>query len=465
MSTRIETDAMGPMEVPADRYYGATTARAVENFAFSRLRFSRRFIWAHAAIKAEAAQVNRELGIVERHLADAITAAANEVAAGHHDEHLVVDLFQTGSGTSTNMNVNEVIANLATERLGGALGSKLVHPNDHVNAGQSSNDTIPTAMHVAAVAIFEEELLPGLETLQAALQEKAVAFDHIVKTGRTHLIDALPVRLGQEFRGYATQVRKSIARVRRVLPDLRELTLGSTVVGTGINAAEGFATRVIARLAQRTGFALRETDDHFESLGAKDAAAMASSTLQAVAVALFKIVDDIRWMASGPDGGIGEIRLKPLQPGSSIIPGLGKVNPVICEAVMQIVAHVMGNHAAVVWGAANGNFELNVMAPVIAHNLLESAELLARAATHLAEKTIAPMQADEERCREVVARNYTIVTALTPRIGYDKAAEVARLAREQRRPVREIAVELQVLPEDELDAVLDLARLTRGGRL
>ena len=464
MSTRTTHDAMGPMEVPVDAYYGANTQRAVENFALSSLRFGRRFIWAHALIKSEAAKVNRDLGILPDDVAGAIVAAADEVADGALDDQFVIDIFQTGSGTSTNMNVNEVVAARASEIITGDRTSGRVHPNDDVNAGQSSNDSIPTSIHLAAVAELREALLPALEHLAATLRSKASEVDHVVKVGRTHLMDALPIRLGQELGAYATQIEKGARRIREVLPHVEELALGGTVVGTGLNAAPGFADGVIARLAERTGYPLRPADDRFEALGAKDGAVMVSGALRTIAVSLFKIANDLRWLNSGPAGGIGEIRLRPLQPGSSIIPGLAKVNAVICEAVMMAVAQVVGNDASVVWAAAHGNFELNVMMPVLAHNLLEEIGLLATSATSLADKTVADFEVDEERCRELLERNVTLVTALTPLVGYDMSAAVAAEALTSGRSVREVAAELTELTDEALDAALELRGLTEGGR-
>ncbi len=458
---RTERDSMGEVQVPDDALYGASTQRAVENFPISGLRFGRRFIWALGLIKGEAAQVNQELGFLDAEQADAITAAATEVVAGTLDGQFVLDIFQTGSGTSTNMNANEVIANRASVLLGGAAGSKLIHPNDHVNAGQSSNDVIPTAIHVAAVATLREVAIPGLEELAEALAAKAEEFDPIVKSGRTHLMDATPVRLGQEFGGYAAQAAKAAARLQDALGDLEELALGGTATGTGINAPPGFAAAVIARIAGRTGYPFREAADHFEAQGAKDAAVAASGALKAAAVALFKIANDLRWLASGPRTAIAEIRLPELQPGSSIMPG--KVNPVIPEMAMQVAAQVVGNDAAVTWAAANGNFELNVMMPVLAHNLLESAELVGTAASVLVDKCVAGITADAARATELVERNIIVVTALVPHIGYDLAAKVSKEAFASGRSVRAVALEMGVLPEDELDKALDLYPMTEGG--
>ncbi|MDK1019405.1 MAG: class II fumarate hydratase [Actinomycetota bacterium] len=458
---RIERDSMGEVQVPTDAYYGASTQRAVDNFPISDLRFGRTFIWALGLLKASAAVTNKAMGSIDPEKADAIIQAAEEVMAGDHDAHFVVDIFQTGSGTSTNMNANEVIANRATEILGGELGSKLVHPNDDINAGQSSNDVIPTAIHVAAVAGIEQNLLPALDSLAASLEEKAVEFDDILKSGRTHLMDATPVRLGQEFGGYATQVRYGAQRVRRVLPELLELALGGTAVGTGINAPEGFAAGTIAEMSKRSGYSFVEAPDHFEAQAAKDATVSASGALKTVAVSLFKIANDLRWLSSGPRTGIAEITLPSLQPGSSIMPG--KVNPVISEMMMQVASQVIGNDTAITWGGANGNFELNVMMPLIAHNLLESIDLLASSSTVMREKMIEGIEADAQRARWLLEQNVIIITALVPVIGYDKSAEIAKRAFTEGRGVREVALEMAVLPEDELDAALNLRLMTEGG--
>ena len=452
---------MGEVRVPDGAYYGASTQRAVENFPVSNLRFGRTFIWAIGLLKASAAVANKANGAVDAEKADAIIAAAEAVMAGEFDEHFVVDIFQTGSGTSTNMNANEVIANRATEILGGELGSKLVHPNDHVNAGQSSNDVIPTTIHVAAVAGIEQNLLPALDELAEALEAKAAEFDDILKSGRTHLMDATPVRLGQEFGGYATQVRYGADRIRKVLPELLELALGGTAVGTGINAPAGFAATTIAEMAGRSGYAFVEAPNHFEAQAAKDATVMASGALKTVAVSLFKIANDLRWLSSGPRTGIAEITLPSLQPGSSIMPG--KVNPVISEMVMQVASQVIGNDSAITWGGANGNFELNVMMPLIAHNLLESIDLLATGSTVMREKMVEGIVADAERAQWLLEQNVIIITALVPLIGYDTSAEVAKKAFAEGRGVREVALELEVLPEDELGKALDLRPMTDGG--
>ncbi len=458
---RIERDSMGEVPVPDGAYYGASTQRAVDNFPISNLRFGRTFIWALGLLKASAAVTNKGNGSVDATVADAIVTAAEQVMDGDLDEHFVLDVFQTGSGTSTNMNANEVIANRATELLGGDLGSRLVHPNDHVNAGQSSNDAIPTAIHVAAVAGIEQKLLPALDALAASLEAKATEFDDVLKSGRTHLMDATPVRLGQEFSGYAMQVRNGAGRVRRVLPELLELALGGTAVGTGINAPDGFARDTIAEMARRSGFAFVEAPNHFEAQAGKDATVSASGALKTVAVSLFKIANDLRWLSSGPRTGIAEISLPSLQPGSSIMPG--KVNPVISEMMMQVASQVIGNDTAITWGGANGNFELNVMMPLIAHNLLESIDLLASGSVVMREKMVDGITADPERARWLLEQNVIIITALVPIIGYDRSAEVAKKAFAEGRGVREVALELGVLPEDELNAALDLRPMTEGG--
>lgn len=457
MEYRIEKDSMGEVKVPADALYGASTQRAVDNFPISNHRFSRRFIWALGLQKGSSATIAADTGHLDRAKADAIRQAADEVMEGGLDGQFVLDIFQTGSGTSTNTNGNEVIAARANQIFDGGG----VHPNDDVNFGQSSNDVIPTAIHVAAVAAMREDLLPALATLAASLEAKAAEFADVVKSGRTHLMDATPVTLGQEFGGFATQVRKGAERVEKVLPELEELPLGGTAVGTGINAPDGYAAAVIALMAERTGFPYREADDHFEAQGAKDAAVMASGVLKTIAASLFKIANDIRFLGSGPTSGLAEIRIKPLQPGSSIMPG--KVNPVMSEMMMMVAAQVVGNDAAVTWGGANGNFELNVMMPLIAHNLLESIEILANAAETFAERCVAGIEANDSRARELVERNAIIVTALNPHIGYDNGARIAKEAVASGRSVRDLVLEAGLMTEGELDEALDLKGMTEGG--
>jgi fumarate hydratase, class II len=447
---RVERDSMGEMQVPDDALWGASTQRAVENFPISGERFPRSFLRALGLVKAAAAAANAGLGVLDARRARAIEGAAREVAEGRHDAHFVVDVFQTGSGTSTNMNANEVIANRAAQL---DPGAGRIHPNDHVNASQSSNDVMPTALHVAARESLHRELLPALARLRAALVERATAMDHVVKIGRTHLMDATPVRLGQELRGFARQVELGAVRVTEASEGLAELALGGTAVGTGLNCPPGFPAAVIDRISRETGLAFREAEDHFEAQGARDAAVHASAALRTVAVSLFKIASDVRLLASGPRCGIAELRLPAVQPGSSIMPG--KVNPVICEAVTQVAAQVVGNDAAVAMGGANGQLELNVFIPLIARNLLESIRLLARACEVFTEKGIAGLEADEERARGLVEGSLAMVTVLAPRIGYDAAAAIAKESVATGRTVREIAQERGVLPEDELEALLD----------
>jgi len=454
---RIEKDSLGEMQVPEDALYGAQTQRAVENFPISGQRFGRRFIEALGIIKKSAAMTNAEMGAVDQAIADAIIAAASEVMDGKWDDQFVLDVYQTGSGTSTNMNTNEVVSHRATEILGAN-----VHPNDHVNFGQSSNDVIPTAIYVAARVAIDKELVPGLDHLRAALADKAEAFDGIVKSGRTHLMDATPVRLGQEFRGYATQVAKGIERVKRASEELEELALGGTATGTGINTHEDFAAATIAKISEETGVAFREADDHFEAQGAKDAAVSASGALNTVATSLMKIADDLRWLGSGPTSGIHEVSLPAIQPGSSIMPG--KVNPVMSEAMMMVAARVMGNHTTVTVAGSRGNFELNVMMPVLAQALLESITLLANVSRAFADKCVVGITANEARCQELLERNPSIATALNPYIGYDKAAVVAKASAKEHLSVRDIVVRDGLLPDDvDIDQALDVRGMTEPG--
>lgn len=461
MEYRTERDSMGEVMVPAHAYYGASTQRAVENFPISGTGFERRFIWALGLIKMSMAVAAAEAGHLDSRIGEAVRRAASEVMEGLWDEQFPVDVFQTGSGTSTNVNANEVIANRASELLGGRRQGGPVHPNDHVNFGQSSNDVIPTAIHVAAAAAVRDSLLPALETLSASLTAKSEEFSRVVKSGRTHLMDATPVTLGQEFSGYAAAVGKGIDRIRKVLPELEELPLGGTAVGTGINCPEGLAAAAISMIARRSGIPFAEAGNHFEAQAGKDGAVNASGSLRTVAASLFKIVNDLRWLSSGPVTGIAEIRLPALQPGSSIMPA--KVNPVIPEMVMQVVAQVVGNDAAIAWAGANGNFELNVMMPVIARNLLESIRLLANAARVLAEKCVDGIEADARRARRLLERNVIVVTALNPHIGYDAGASVAKEAFASGRTVREVVLQRGLLSEEELDEILDLQRMTEGG--
>jgi fumarate hydratase class II len=459
--TRIEKDSLGEVEVPAGAYYGAQTERARRNFPVSGLRFPRRFIAALGAIKREAAAVNEELGLVPGDVAEAVRKAAWEVVDGKLDEHFPLDIFQTGSGTSTNMNANEVIANRAIELLGGKIGSKKVHPNDHVNASQSSNDVIPTAIHVSAYGAIEEDLVPALARLHEALAAKAAELDPVVKIGRTHLQDAVPVRLGQEFSGYAQQIANGLARLRAAQPRLAELTLGGTAVGTGLNAPPDFAPQVILRLAGATGHPFVPAPNRFEAMAAKDAAVETSGMLKTIAVSLTKIANDIRWLASGPRCGIGEIAIPSLQPGSSIMPG--KVNPVIPEAVLMVAAQVVGNDATITLAGMSGVFELNVMMPVLAYNLLQSIEILANVSRLLADNCVAGIEANRERCLDLVERSLAMVTSLVPKIGYDAAAEIAKESVKTGRTVRELVREKKLLPEAELAEALDPRGMTEGG--
>ena len=457
-TTRIETDSLGEIEVRSDVYYGAQAERARLNFPISGVQMPRRFLAAMAMIKSEAAKANAALGIVEQGIADTIVKAADEVhdglKAGERDRDFPVDVFQTGSGTSSNMNTNEVIANRAIEMLGGEMGSKSpVHPNDHVNASQSSNDTVPTAMHVASYGAAEEVLRPGLERLAKALRAKAEELDDVVKIGRTHLQDAVPVRLGQEFSGYAQQIENGLARLDACLPRVAELALGGTAVGTGLNAPDGFADQVIAGLAERTGYPFVGAPSRFEALAAKDAVVELSGVLKTIAVSLTKVANDVRWLASGPRCGLGEIAIPSLQPGSSIMPG--KVNPVIPEAVLMVGAQVVGNDAAIAWGGAAGNFELNVMMPMLAHNILQSIEIVGNASAVFAERCVEGIEARPERASEMVEKSLAMVTVLAPRIGYDLAASIAKESVETGKTVRELCVEREVLPLDELEELLD----------
>jgi len=451
---------MGEVEVPRDALFGAQTRRALDNFPISGIRFPRRFIEALGAIKLEAANVNHELGGLDENLRDAIVAAAEEVVEGTLDNQFVLDIFQTGSGTSTNMNANEVISNRAVQTLGGELGSKdPVHPNDHVNRGQSSNDVIPTAIHLAALISIERDLLPALHKLRDALGDKAVEFDDVVKTGRTHLQDATPIRLGQEFLGYAGQIDRGIQRIERAREDLAEVALGGTAVGTGVNTHPEFAGRVCERLSRRFGVEVRETENHFQAQSAMDAAVFASGALKTVAVSLLKISNDIRFLGSGPRAGYAEIALPEVQPGSSIMPG--KVNPVIAESAAMVSAQVIGNDATVALAGASGNFELNVMLPVIAHNLLQSIELLATTADNFTDQLVVGLTATE-RGPELVERGLMLATALAPEIGYDKAADLSKKAYKEGRTIREVAREETELSEEELDRLLDARKMTEA---
>ena len=460
-STRIERDTMGELAVPVEAYYGVQTARAIENFPISSLRMPRAVIRAMGLIKRAAATVNYSLGLLEKEPAEAIKRAATEVVDGKLDAEFPVDIFQTGSGTSTNMNTNEVISNRATELLGGARGSKLVHPNDHVNLGQSSNDVIPTAIHIAASEMMQQQLLPALARLHKALKTKAKEFDTVVKIGRTHLQDATPVRLGQEFGGYARQVELGIRRVQQAQEALSEVALGGTAVGTGLNCHPKFSAKVMAIVSKETGCSFKEAKNHFEAQSAQDSLVEASAHLRTLAVSLMKIANDIRWLGSGPRCGLGEINLPETQPGSSIMPG--KVNPVIAESVTMVCAQVIGNDVTVTVGGQAANFELIVMMPVMAYNLLQSIELLATASNNFSAKCIEGIKANEERCKSLIEESLAMCTALAPEIGYEAAAKLAKEAYKSGKTVRQVAKEQKVLPDRRLTELLDPWRMTEPG--
>ena len=462
-SFRTESDSLGEMQVPADAYWGAQTQRAVENFPISGITFGRRFVRALGVVKKAAAQANRDLGLLDAEIAEAIIAAAGEVIAGDLDDQFPVDVFQTGSGTSSNMNANEVIANRAAEIMGSSVGDRVVHPNDHVNYGQSSNDVIPTAMHVSALEAITKDVVPALETLEASLADKAEEFDDVVKTGRTHLQDATPVRLGQEFGGYRAQIEKGIVRAENVQDHLAELALGGTAVGTGLNTHPEFPERAAEYMSAETGLQFREADNHFEAQAAHDAMSEAHGALRTVAGSLNKIANDLRLLASGPRNGLGEIEQPENQPGSSIMPG--KINPVVAEAVNQVHKQVVGNDAAVAAGASEGQIDLNLYKPVLAHNLLESAELIANGSEVFAERFVDKLEANKEHCAEQVEQSMALATALNPAIGYDKASKVAKKALSEGKTVREVAVDEGYLTPEEADEVLDPEAMTHRGIL
>ncbi len=451
---RLEKDSMGPIHVPREAYYGAQTQRAVQNFPISGWRFGRKFIQALGLIKYASAKINRELGLLEKRTALAIMEASDEVMKGRWDNHFVLDVFQTGSGTSTNMNTNEVIANRANEILGSRRGTyRPVHPNDHVNRGQSSNDVFPSAIHIAAMDLLERKLIPALKDLHILLEAKAKAFHSVLKIGRTHLQDATPIRLGQEFGGYARQIELSLHRIRNGMDSLSELALGGTAVGTGINTHPLFARKVISLINKKTGWRFREASNHFEAQGARDAAVEMSGVLKTVAVSLMKIANDIRWLGSGPRCGIGEILIPETQPGSSIMPG--KVNPVIPESLIQVCGQVIGNDSAIALGGLSGNFELNVMMPLITYNLLQSICLLANAVDNFSQRCVKGLGADRQRCEEMIEKSLALATALTPKIGYDEAARIAGRAHEERKTIRQVVEEEGLLSQEELNSLLD----------
>ncbi|MBT8397415.1 MAG: class II fumarate hydratase [Gemmatimonadetes bacterium] len=456
---RIERDSLGEVRVPANALYGAQTQRALENFPISGQRFPRRFIRALGLVKRVAALTNGELSLIDQERAQAIATAAREVEDGTWDEEFVLDVYQTGSGTSTNMNANEVIASRAAQLLEGE--GLQVHPNDHVNFGQSSNDVIPTALHVSARISLLEDLIPALESLESALRKKSEAFDGVLKSGRTHLMDATPIRLGQEFAGWARQVELGKHRVEAASDELAELALGGTATGTGINTHEQFPTRAIKKLSAFTGIPFLEARDHFEAQGAKDGAVAVSGALNTVATSLMKVADDIRWLASGPTSGIGELLLPAVQPGSSIMPG--KVNPVLSEALMMVAARVMGNHSTITIAGSRGNLELNTMMPVLTLALLESIELLARGCRAFTDRCVVGIEADPARCRELLEKNPAVATALNLRLGYEVASEVAKEAVRDGATVREVVLRRGLVPEDELDEILNVRHMTEGG--
>ncbi|MDX1659389.1 MAG: class II fumarate hydratase [Nitriliruptorales bacterium] len=458
---RTAKDTMGEMQIPADRLWGASTQRAVENFPVSGDPVPLEVVHALALLKWAAATANEEEDVVDPKVAEAIRTAADEVITGELDEHFPVDVFQTGSGTSTNMNVNEVLANRAKQVLGEDLDSDRVHPNDHVNASQSSNDTFPSAVHIASASLAVNEVIPALERLASTLQRKGEEFSDVVKPGRTHLMDATPVTLGQEFGGYARQVRLGVARIKRALESIYELALGGTAVGSGLNCPEGFPARTIGLVAERTGLPFREAEDHFEAQGARDALVELSGALKVVAVSLLKISNDIRWLSSGPRTGIYELKLPEIQPGSSIMPG--KVNPVIPESVRQVAAQVIGNDGAVTIGGSQGELELNVMIPLMARNVMESLRLIASVSIVFVDKCLEGIEATE-RGPENVERSLMQVTALVPEIGYERAAALAKKAFKEGKTLREVAVE-DGIDEGTLDRVLNYQRMAKGGVL
>jgi len=458
---RLEKDSLGEVRVPAGAMYGPQTQRAVENFPVSGIRFPRVFIRALGLIKGCAADVNSDLGLLDGNRACAIRQAADEVAAGRWDEHFPVDIFQTGSGTSTNMNANEVIANRASQLMGKEIGSGVVHPNDHVNLGQSSNDVIPAALHISAYLEGVENMLPELAGLAAALKVRAKELSQVVKTGRTHLMDAMPLTFGQEIGGWACQVEQSEERLKSMLPSLGKLSIGGTAVGTGVNSHADFGKRMAATLSGRTGLSFVETDNHFAAQATMDTAAEFSGRLKTSASTLLKIANDLRLMNSGPNAGFSEIILPPLQPGSSIMPG--KINPVVPEAVIMACVQIIANDTAVTIANSRGEFELNVMLPLIAHNVLQSITLLGNASGLLSEKAISGFSVNRERVSEVLGRNPILVTALVPVIGYDMAAEIAKKAFKERRSIKEVALEMTGLPSAELERLLDPKSMTGKG--
>jgi len=459
--TREERDSLGTVLVPKDAYYGAQTQRALENFPISDLRFPRRFIQALGLIKQSAAVVNEDLGLLDGKISNAIQEAAQKLIDGDLDDQMVLDIFQTGSGTSTNMNANEVIANYAAEILGKSRGDKAVHPNDHVNMSQSSNDVIPSAMHIAAKMAIEEDLIPAMTNFQESLESKSEEFDDVVKSGRTHLMDATPIRLGQEFSGYAREAELMIQRLQVASNELSELALGGTATGTGINCPEQFPGKVIERLSEVTGYKFFEAKNHFEAQAAKDAYVSTAGTLNTIAAAFMKVANDIRWLSSGPTSGIAEIKLPAIQPGSSIMPG--KVNPVMSESMMQVCAKVMGNVTTVTVAAQQGNFQLNVMMPVMTHAVLESIDILSHVFDAFRTNCLDGIEVDRDRCQELLELNPSIATALNRAIGYDQASKVAKKAAAEKKPVTQVVKEMGLLSEEDLEKALDVRAMTEPG--
>ncbi len=451
-NTRIEKDSMGEFEVPDSAKYGASTARAVENFPISELKFSRTFIKSLAEVKKACAVVNHKNNLLPKNIADAIISSSQEVIEGMHDGDFVLDIFQTGSGTSTNMNANEIIANLASVKNG-----EPVHPNDHVNMSQSSNDIIPTATNVACVLDVVNNLIPVLENLESSLSEKAKLWEKVYKNGRTHLMDATPVTLGQEFAGYASLIQERTKDIETALINVRKLAIGGTAVGTGINAPENFGSDVSLELQQSLDTSFQEIENHFTRQGSREEIVQLSGTLKSLAVSLFKIANDIRWMGSGPVSGLGELKIPALQPGSSIMPG--KVNPVIPEMMMQVSAQVIGNDTAITFSAANGNFELNTMLPIMAHNILESISILTTGAKVFTEKLVNGLEANTDKLDENIQKNSILVTALVPKLGYDIAAEVAKEAVAENKTIKTVLLDRALLPENEIDELLDIEKL------
>ncbi len=461
---RIEKDSMGEVKVPADAYYGAQTQRAVNNFPVSGIKMPFEFIKALSIVKLAAAKVNMEFGFLDKKLAKAIIQAAEEIIEGKIKDQFPVDIFQTGSGTSTNMNINEVIATRANEILTGKRITKNpVHPNDHVNFGQSSNDVIPTAIHVSSFIEIKENLYPALKKLERILGKKEKEFDKVIKIGRTHLQDATPIRLGQEFSGYKTMIKHGIKRIKNTEEFLSELAIGGTAVGTGLNTHKNFGKNVAKEISKITGIKFKEAENHFEAQGTKDAIVELSGALKTVAVSLMKIANDIRWMGSGPRCGIGEILIPPVQPGSSIMPG--KVNPVIAESVCQVAAQVIGNDATITIAGQSGNFELNVMMPLIAYNILYSIKILSNSCNIFVEKSLKDLKANEKKCKDCIEKSLAMITALVPKIGYDKAAEIAKEAYEKNKTIREILLEKKILSKKEIEQVLNPYKMTEGGLL